>query len=91
MSSSEQLVSVGQAVDVLIRPEQLDIVDWGERHNGSPAPSRLGTVQSAEYFGHDVLYQIASSGDLLLVRTTDSSRRPGDEVQIGYVGRRVVV
>ncbi len=92
-------------VDVLIRPEQLEIAGPGsdrsesersesersESERGDSDRSVVGVVQSAEYFGHDVLYQVESGSAILLVRTTDSSYRPGDEVRVGYVGRRVVV
>ena len=78
-------------VDVLIRPEQLELIGPDATAVNGEGHHRTGVVRSAEYFGHDVLYEVASDDDVLLVRTTDSSRRPGDEVHVGYVGRRVVV
>ncbi len=90
-TSGRQPGSGAAEVDVLIRPEQFDLLDAARDDRSGLGPSRVGVVQSAEYFGHDVLYQIASRDEILLVRTTDSSRRPGDEVHVGYIGRQVVV
>ncbi len=79
-------------VDVLIRPEQLHVVEpslvgasLGDR------PVVHGRVESAEYFGHDVLYQVASDPQPLVVRSTDSSFSPGDEVAVTFASRQVVV
>jgi ABC-type sugar transport system ATPase subunit len=63
-------------VRVVLRPEQLGIVEAGE---GTP-----GTVVRHQYFGHDAMTHVATSGNLLLAIRHEPRRRlqPGDEVGI---------
>ena len=63
-------------VRVVLRPEQLGIVEAGE---GTP-----GTVVRHQYFGHDAMTHVATSGDLLLAVRHEPRRRlqPGDAVGI---------
>ena len=78
-------------VEVLVRPEQLKmfVAEAIPPHEG--APSLPGRVESAEYFGHDVLYQLSSNGEPLAVRSADSSFGVGDRVAVRFRGRQVVV
>ncbi len=80
----------GEPVDVLIRPEQLGLTPPGVGGHGG-GPGIGGVIESAEYFGHDVLYQIRTGGAPILVRTADSALRPGDAVEAHFRGRHVIV
>lgn len=82
----------GGRVEVLIRPEQLELIRPGEDGTFSDVRPRLkARVEQAEYFGHDVLYQLDHGGASLVVRTPDSGFRSGDEVSVRFRGRGVVV
>ena len=65
--------------DVLIRPEQLQLVA------GSG-----GVVESVEYFGHDALYSVRTGEELLDVRTSLGQFVPGDDVVVKFVGSTVL-
>ncbi|MPZ74087.1 MAG: ATP-binding cassette domain-containing protein, partial [Nitriliruptorales bacterium] len=69
------------AVEVIIRPEQLSVVD-GDR----------GAVTSVEYYGHDAVSHIGfPDGTSLRVRVMAAPRhRPGDRVDVRYTGGAVV-
>jgi iron(III) transport system ATP-binding protein len=87
-------------VDVLIRPEQLDVAavptiesEASTSHpeeSGRQEPAFVGSIESAEYFGHDVLYQVATADRMLAVRSADSSLLSGDRVEVRFRGRNVV-
>ena len=65
------------AVDVIVRPEQLAVVD-GER----------ASVTAVEYYGHDAVSSIAfEDGTQVRVRVMAAPRhRPGDRVDVEYIG-----
>lgn len=81
----------GAKVDVLIRPEHLVLVPSGETAGTEDRPLVPVQVQSAEYFGHDVLYQMSGAGQIFSVRSTDTSLSPGDDGAIRYVGPDVQI
>lgn len=68
-------------VDVMIRPEEVEVFD------GCGA-----TIDSIEFYGHDAVYLVRSNdAPPLRCRTLASPRfRPGDEVGIRYTGKRTV-
>ncbi len=79
-------------VDVLIRPEHLVVVPGGPAtHEGSDRPTVRVHVESAEYFGHDVLYEVTGADQLFSVRSTDTSLSPGDAAFVRYVGPPVQI
>jgi iron(III) transport system ATP-binding protein len=65
------------AVDVLVRPEYVDVTD------GSGA-----LVEAVEFYGHDAVYLVRpDGGDALRARTLTAPRfRPGDTVALAYRG-----
>ncbi len=69
------------AVDVIIRPEQLTVVD-GDR----------ASVTSVEYYGHDAVSHIDfGDGTRLRVRVMAAPHhRPGDRVDVEYAGEPAV-
>ncbi len=87
-------------VDVLIRPEHL-VVSPGDRTVASTSSDDVGQadgrplvavhVESAEYFGHDVLYEMRGADEVFSVRSTDTSLSPGDAAAVRYVGPPVQV
>jgi iron(III) transport system ATP-binding protein len=64
------------AVEVLVRPELLDV-----------GPGDGGVVEAVEYYGHDTVYVLALAGMTLRARATGPPRlRRGDEVSVAYRG-----
>ena len=68
-------------VDLVVRPEQLTVVD-GDR----------ATVTAVEYYGHDAVSHVAlADGTTLRVRVLAAPlHRPGDRVDVEYVGEPAV-
>ena len=69
------------SVDVIVRPEQLAVVD-GDR----------ACVTAVEYYGHDAVSSIAfEDGTQIRVRVMSAPRhRPGDRVDVEYIGEPAV-
>ena len=69
------------AVEVIVRPEQLHVVDGDQ-----------GSVTSVEYYGHDAVSEIAfADGTSLRVRCMAAPQhRPGDRVDVQYIGEPAV-
>lgn len=69
------------AVELVVRPEQLTVLD-GDR----------ATVTSVEYYGHDAVSQVTfADGTTLRVRVLSAPHhRPGDRVDVAYVGEPAV-
>ncbi len=80
-------------VDVLIRPEHLVVTSLEARSSSSADDRPLVpvNVESAEYFGHDVLYEVSGADQVFSVRSTDTSLSPGDSTAVRYVGPPVQI
>ena len=66
-------------VDVVVRPEELDLVDGD-----------LATVELVEFFGHDAMVHVAVADQSLRVRTgPNPATRRGDRVGLRFAGRSV--
>jgi iron(III) transport system ATP-binding protein len=72
---------LGGDVDVLLRPEQLQV-----------SAGAAATIDSVQYFGHDAVYLTRLPGGAALrVRVLDAPEfRPGDTVDLRYVGGATV-
>ena len=69
-------------VDVLARPEQLDLVGGDAPGDGAP-----GTVELVEYVGHDTTYLVRTDGTELRVRVPSVPRwARGDRVIVRHRG-----
>ena len=70
-------------VDVLARPEQLEVCDPAPDGAGAPA-----VIEAVEYYGHDAVYLIRpAAGPLFRSRVIATPRyRAGDQVRVAYVG-----
>ena len=69
------------AVEIMVRPEQLSVTD-GDR----------AAVTAVEYYGHDAVSHLSfADGTTLRVRVMAAPRhRPGDRVDVAYVGDAAV-
>jgi len=70
----------GGPIDVLFRPEQLELLDHGD-----------ATVDLVEYYGHDVMVFVRSDDSLLRVRCApDVAVQRGDKVGLAFTGSTAV-
>jgi len=68
------------AVDVLFRPEQLEIVDGDD-----------ATVDLVEYYGHDTMVFVQSNDDLLRVRcNADVELKRGQRIGLNFIGTQAL-
>ncbi len=74
------------AVDVLIRPEHLELADGTAGRAGGAA----GTVELVEFYGHDAMVMVRVDGDgdgpAVSMRTRRSDHRRGDRVVLAAAG-----
>jgi len=63
-------------VDLLLRPEQLDVTAGG-----------TGKVELVEYYGHDARVLVAVDGQVLAIRSEPTTElRRGDPVSVSFIG-----
>jgi len=72
-------------VDVLVRPEQLDVVEVGPTSNGNVGDQ--GLVDVVEFYGHDCLVVVAFGSQLVQVRAEPTiSLQRGRRVTVSFRG-----
>jgi ABC-type Fe3+/spermidine/putrescine transport system ATPase subunit len=91
----------GDAVDISIRPEAIDLAATGDDADDEPrgaadggAPRLLGHVAQSAYLGTSVSHQVQTDGGLVLAVVVPRSagrRSPGDRVSLGWTPSSALV
>src|SRR5690625_210959 len=75
-------LTIGSQVELLVRPEELELSPVAANSEGLEEPALVGRVTRRRFAGAHAQYSIESEGRLLRVRGEADTAREGDEVTI---------